>query len=74
MLNFIFGAVAGGFVALLCMALVTVSKKSECAECEYYKNRFFGMLDYIKSVIQKFRNKEVTAENAIIQIENELRL
>lgn len=74
MLNFIIGAVVGGFVALLCMALVTANKRAECVECDYYKNRFLYIVDRIKSIIGKFRNNEVTADNAINQIENELRL
>lgn len=74
MLNFIIGAVVGGFVTLFCMALVSANKNAECAECDYYKNRFLYIVDRIKSIISKFRNNEVTADNAINQIENELRL
>lgn len=74
MLNFIIGAVVGGFVTLFCMALVSANKKAECAECDYYKNRFLYVVDKIKSIIGKFRSNEVTADNAINQIENELRL
>lgn len=74
MLNFIIGAVVGGFVTLFCMALVSANKRAECAECDYYKNRFLYIVDRIKSIIGKFRNNEVTSDNAINQIENELRL
>lgn len=74
MLNFIIGAVVGGFVALLCMALVTANKRAECVECDYYKNHFLYIVDRIRSIIGKFRSNEVTADNAISQIENELRL
>lgn len=74
MLNFIIGAVVGGFVALLCMALVSANKRAECAECDYYKNRFLGVVDRIKSIINTFRNNEVTADDAMNQIESVLRL
>lgn len=74
MLNFIIGAVVGGFVTLFCMALVSANKRAECAECDYYKNRFPYVVDRIKSIVGKFRSNEVTADNAINQIENELRL
>lgn len=37
MLNFIIGAVVGGFVTLFCMALVLANKNAECVECDYYK-------------------------------------
>lgn len=73
MLNFIIGAVVGGFVTLFCMALVSANKNAECAECDYYKNCFLYIVDRIKSIIGKFRNNEVTADDAINQIENELR-
>lgn len=74
MLNFILGAVFGGFVTLFFIALVFTNKNAECADCNYYKNRFFGMLDKIESIIKKFRNNEVTADNAISHIESELRM
>lgn len=74
MLNFIIGAVVGGFVTLFCMALVSANKRAECAECDYYKNRFLYIVDIIKLIISKFRNDELTAYDAINQIENELRL
>jgi hypothetical protein len=74
MLNFIIGAVVGGFVTLFCMALVSANKKAECAECDYYKSRFLYIVDIIKLIISKFRNDELTAYDAINQIENELRL
>lgn len=74
MLNFIFGAMFGGFIILFCMALVSANKRAECVECDYYKNRFLYIVDRIKSIIGKFRTNEVTANNAINQIEKELRL
>lgn len=74
MLNFIIGAVVGGFVTLFSVALVFANKRVECAECDYYKNRFFYIVDRIKFIVSKFRNNELTAGNAINQIENELRL
>lgn len=74
MLNFIIGAVVGGFVTLFCMALVSANKRAECAECDYYKNRFLYIVDIIKLIISKFRNDELTADDAIRQIEKELRL
>ena len=55
------------------MALVSANKKAECAECDYYKNRFLYIVDIIKLIISKFRNDELTAYDAINQIENELR-
>ena len=74
MFKFIIGAVVGAFITLFCMALVSANMRAECAECDYYKNRFLYVVDRIKSIIGKFRNNEVTADNAINQIENELRL
>lgn len=74
MLNFIIGAVVGGFVTLFCMALVITNKNAECVECDYYKNRYIFIVDVIKLIISKFRNDELTADNAIRQIEKELRL
>lgn len=74
MIKFILGAVVGGFVTLFCMALFSVNKKAECTECDYYKNRFLGAVDRIKSIINTFRNNEVTADNAMNQIESVLRL
>lgn len=74
MFKFIIGAVVGAFITLFCMALVSANKRAECAECDYYKNRFLYVVDKIKSIIGKFRSNEVTADNAINQIENELRL
>lgn len=74
MLNFIIGAVVGGFVTLFSVALVSANKRVECAECDYYKNRFFYIVDRIKFIVSKFRNNELTAGNAINQIENKLRL
>lgn len=74
MVKFIIGAVVGGFITLFYMALVSANKKAECAECDYYKNRLLYVVDKIKSIIGKFRSNEVTADNAINQIENELRL
>lgn len=74
MIKFILGAVVGGFVTLFCMALVSANKKAECAECDYYKNRFLGTVDRIKSVINTFRNNEVSADDAMNQIEDVLRL
>ena len=56
------------------MALFSVNKKAECAECDYYKNRFLGAVDRVKSIINTFRNNEVTADDAMNQIENVLRL
>ena len=74
MFKFIIGAVVGAFITLFCMALVSANKRAECAECDYYKNRFLYIVGRIKSIIGKFRSNEVTADNAINQIENELRL
>ena len=74
MFKFIIGAVVGAFVTLFCMALFSVNKKAECAECDYYKNRFLGAVDMVKSIINIFRNNEVTADDAMNQIENVLRL
>ena len=74
MVKFIIGAVVGGFVTLFCMALFSVNKKAECAECDYYKTRFLVAVDRIKSIINTFRNNEVTADGAMNQIENVLRL
>lgn len=74
MLEFIIGAVVGAFITLFCMALFSVSKRAECAECDYYKNRFLGAVDKVKSIINTFRNNEVTADGAMNQIENVLRL
>lgn len=74
MIKFILGAVVGGFVTLFCMALVSANKRAECAECDYYKNRFLGAVDMVKSIINIFRNNEVTADDAMNQIENILRL
>lgn len=74
MLNFIIGAVVGGFVTLFCMALVSANKNAECVECDYYKNRYIFIVDVIKLIISKFRNDELTADDAIRQIEKELRL
>lgn len=74
MVKFIIGAVVGGFVTLFCMALVSANKRAECAECDYYKNRFLYIVDIIKLIISKFRNDELTSYDAINQIENELRL
>lgn len=56
------------------MALVSANKRVECVECDYYKNRFIGAVDKIKSIINVFRNNEVTADDAMNQIENVLRL
>ena len=74
MFKFIIGAVVGAFITLFCMALFSANKKAECAECDYYKNRFLGVVDRIKSIINTFRNNEVTADGAMNQIENVLRL
>lgn len=74
MFKFIIGAVVGAFITLFCMALFSANKKAECAECDYYKNRFLGAADRIKSIINTFRNNEVTADGAMNQIENVLRL
>lgn len=74
MFKFIIGAVVGAFITLFCMALFSANKKAECAECDYYKNRFLGAVDRIKSIINTFRNNEVTADGAMNQIENVLRL
>lgn len=74
MFKFIIGAVVGAFITLFCMALFSANKRAECAECDYYKNRFLGAVDRIKSIINTFRNNEVTADGAMNQIENVLRL
>ena len=74
MFKFIIGAVFGAFITLFCMALFSANKKAECAECDYYKNRFLGAVDRIKSIINTFRNNEVTADGAMNEIENVLRL
>lgn len=74
MLNFIIGTVVGGFVTLFCMALVSANKRAECAECDYYKSRFISIVDIIKLIISRYHNDELTAYDAINQIENELRL
>ena len=74
MINFILGTLFGGFIVLFCMALITVSKKADCAECEDYKKHFFEVLDSIRIIIQKFYSNELSADNAINQIEKELRL
>lgn len=74
MLNFIIGAVVGGFVTLFCMALVSANKRAECAECDYYKSRFISIVDIIKLIISRYRIDELTADDAIHQIEKELRL
>lgn len=58
MFKFIIGAVVGAFVTLFCMALFSVNKKAECAECDYYKNRFLGAVDMVKSIINTFRNTD----------------
>ena len=74
MVKFIIGAVVGGFVTLFCMALVSANKRAECAECDYYKSRFISIVDIIKLIISRYRIDELTADDAIHQIENELRL
>lgn len=74
MIKFILGAVVGGFVTLFCMALVSANKRAECAECDYYKSRFISIVDIIKLIISRYRIDELTADDAIHQIENELRL
>ena len=74
MVKFIIGAVFGGFVTLFCMALVSANKRAECAECDYYKSRFISIVDIIKLIISRYRIDELTADDAIHQIENELRL
>ena len=74
MVKFIIGAVVGGFVTLFCMALVSANKRAECAECDYYKSRFISIVDIIKLIISRYRIDELTADDAINQIENELRL
>lgn len=74
MIEFISGTVVGGFISLFSMALVSANKRVECTKCDYYRNRFFYLSDKIKTIIGKFHNDEVTAANAINQIENILGL
>lgn len=74
MVMFVIGIVVGGFIASLLMALVTANKKADCMESDYYKSRFVGVAGKMKSIISRFRNNELSADDAIDQIENELKL
>lgn len=74
MVTFIIGAIVGGFVASFTMALLSANKKADCMESDYDKNRFDGITGKIKYIIGRFRSSEISADDAINQIENELKL
>lgn len=69
MINFIIGAVVGGIVALFCIALVTTNRNVENIESDYYMNNYFSTVHMVSSIIERFNDGELTAENAINQIE-----
>lgn len=69
MFSFIIGAVVGGIVSLFYIALVTTNKNVENIESDYYMNNYFSTVHMVSSIIDKFNDGELTAENAIKQIE-----
>lgn len=69
MINFIIGAIVGGIVSLFCIALVTTNKNVENIESDYYMNNYFSTVHMVSTIIDKYNDGELTAENAIKEIE-----
>ena len=74
MVSFIIGIVVGGCTVAFFMALFSVSQKADSMESDYYKSRFISIAGKIKTIIGSFRSNELSADDAINQIENELKL
>ncbi len=74
MVSFIIGVVVGGCAAVFFMALASANQKADSMESDYYKNRFLEIADTIKQIIGSFRSNKMDADDAMNQIENELKL
>ena len=74
MVSFIIGALVGGCAAVFFMGLVSAKQKADTMESDYYKNRLMGIADKIKPIIDSFRGNKIAADDAMNQIENELKL
>lgn len=74
MVLFMIGTVVGGCAAAFFMALFSAKKKADFMESDYYKGRFIGITGRIKTIIGSFRSNELSADDAINQIEKELKL
>lgn len=74
MFSFIIGTVVGGCAAVFFMTLISAKQKSDTIESDYYKNRLLRIADKIKPIVGRFHNSEITADDAINQIEKELKL
>lgn len=74
MVSFIIGTVVGGCAAVFFMTLVSAKQKADTIESDYYKNRLLGIADKIKPIVGSFRDNEITADDAMNQIEKALKL
>lgn len=71
---FILGVVVGGCAAVFFMVLFSANQKVDAIESDYYKSRCIGITGKIKTIIGSFRRNEIAADDAMNQIENELKL
>ena len=74
MVSFVIGTVLGGCAAAFFMALFSANQKADSMESDYYKHRLIGVADRIKTIISSFRSHELSANDAMNQIEDELKL
>lgn len=73
MIIFLIGLVFGSAVTFFVLVLCFTSKKADLIEADYYRKYLHSVANNIKAIIQKYKNKEISIEDTLEQIENELK-
>ena len=73
MLIFLIGSIIGSVITFFVLMLCIRSKRVDLIESDYYKKHFNTVSKNIKTVIQKYKSKEICIDEALEQIENELK-